>query len=66
MIHAAEYDDAEFRKELLDVEKLLKEKGNSVTISALEERAKSRKPDDFYYKNGDAVSKAAVTRDKAK
>ncbi|MGJ0532806.1 DUF1353 domain-containing protein [Methylocystis sp.] len=61
LVSAAEYDNPRFKVELTEVERMLKERGDTVDLKTLEERAKKIKPNDFYYTHNDAVSTTDVS-----
>jgi hypothetical protein len=54
-VHAARYDRPDLPIELAEVEKLLQEKGDSITLEDLQLRAKQRNPNDFFFQVGDSV-----------
>lgn len=66
IVRTAQYDKPGFLPEMREVEKLLKEKGDSVTLVDLENRAKAKMPDDFFYRTGATISKDALSQDKTK
>lgn len=51
----ANYENKAFLDDVKEVEKLLSERGNDISLEALEQRALSKLPNDFYFKHGDVV-----------
>ena len=54
-VRPAQYDKPRFEDDLKDVEKLLKERGDLISLSELEARAQAKAPGDYYYAHGDRV-----------
>lgn len=50
------YNEPDFAAELAAVEMMVKQQGDAIGLDALEKRAESKRPNDFFYKNGDRVS----------
>lgn len=53
---SARYNEPGFPAELKEVEKLIREGGDKVSLDYLEKRAEKTEPNDFYYKNPDKVT----------
>lgn len=51
----AEYDRTDFHDELKEVQLLLDSSASGIRLSDLEERARRKRPNDFYFRNGDRV-----------
>jgi hypothetical protein len=66
IMRAAEYDNPQFNFELREAEKLINESGGKASLSALEERAKAIKPNDFYYTHNDTVSEDTAAKTQPK
>jgi hypothetical protein len=52
----SQYSDPLFRSRLHEVEKFIAEKGPNISLGDLEEKARSIKPDYFFYINQDAIA----------
>ena len=66
IVRSAQYDKPGFIDELKDVEKLLDEKGDAVSLTDLENRAKEKMPDDFFYNNNDSISMDKLILERSK
>jgi hypothetical protein len=54
-VRPARYNRPDLPSELAEVEKFLEERGDSVTLEDLQQRAKQRSPGDFFLSAGDSV-----------
>jgi Protein of unknown function (DUF1353) len=64
LTRSSRYSDPTFQGRIKETEKLIAERGGNISLEDLEARAKSVRPEDFFYVNQDAIADPTANSDR--